>query len=862
MGRVKPCRTSLAPVLLLVAGCLDTEGAGGPDAGPPDPVDIAFPGLTADVEILVDTMGIPHIYAATDEDGAYASGYMMATDRLFQMDLMLRRARGTRAEVLGERFADDDRLARMIDFSRWGRVDTENMRAAQPGDYRMLVAWVAGVNARIAEVRSGGAPLPYGFGPDELDYLPEPWNHEAPLTIGVLLGFGNDQTLENELLTSVLRNQFPELLDAIEILKPMYPVFSVPEENRPRTTSAPLPRARVRREPVDPRMARPEAEAALRRFRDLMSSFDSSGSNNWAVHGSRTATGRPIIAGDPHQALESPSLFYAHHLSTVSGGGSFDVLGWSFVGAPSVHIGHNRDVVWTATSNYGDVVDIWEVQPEPGGVRVGDEVMPVVDREEIIRVRQFAEDGTPLDARTEMTFRARDVGDGYGVLLDDSVLPSSLVTVRPTSQLLLRWTGFEGTNMGSSWLAVNRAKTVEEVEEAVIALRSGSFNFVTADRDDILYRVGLDVPDRGDPAARPMPWTVADGSDPATLWNGTFLPLEMMPHGRNPAEGFISTANNDPWGFTEDGVVENDPWYYGSFFAAGYRARRIRNELGRLTADGAITVEQMQTLQLDTHSSLADEVVPLLEAAWARVPTDEALAAYRDRPELETLVTSLRDWNRRMDRSEPAALTFYLLVMHATARALGDDLDFLFDTVLDASGPYLIKIAVLAMQGAYTDSAAIVEDGTDAVLLAALSDAATLLTDRYGSVDPAGYTWGDAHGTYFDNAFGGRLDYGFVSTDGSEDTVNVSSARFIRGGGVAERFESGAGAIYRMVATFEDDGVPQAHASFPIGNSGDPDSPHWDDQVEAWAEGVYRPLPFRRADVEAAMERRIVLSAD
>ena len=843
--------------LLCLAGCLDEEGT-----ADPTPDDYAFPGLSADVEILVDTMGIPHIYAATDEDGAYASGYTMATDRLFQMDLVLRRARGTRAEVMGERFVDDDRLARMIDFPRWGRVDTENMRESSPGDYRMLVAWVAGVNRHIEEVRSGEAPLPYGFGPNELDYLPEPWDIDAPLTVAVLLGFGNDETLQNELLASVLKNQFPELLEAIQILRPMYPVFSVPEENRPRALSAeltPTPRAR---DPLELRMSRAEAEVALRRFRELMEDFDTAGSNNWAVHGSRTASGRPIVAGDPHQPLESPSLFYAHHLSTRDGGGSFDVLGWSFVGAPGVHIGHNRELVWTATSNFADVVDIWEVQPDPGGVRVGGEVMPVVAREEIIRVRDFAEDGTPLDTYTETMFRARDVGDGYGVLLDDSILPSSLVTVRPTSQLLLRWTGFEGTNMGSSWLAMNRAKTVEELEQAALGLRSGSFNFVTADHDDILYRVGLDVPDRGVPSSRPMPWTVVDGDDPATLWDGTILPPEMMPHAKNPAEGFISTANNDPWGFTGDGVVENDPWYYGSFFAAGYRARRIRDELTRLTTSGGITVEQMQELQLDTHSSLADELLPLLEAAWARVPTDESLADYRDRPELEVLMTSLVDWNRRMDRREPAALTFYLVVMHATARALGDDLDFLFDTVLSANAPYVIKIAVLAMQGAYTDSAAIVEEGPDAVLLAALSDAAALLTARYGSVDPSGYTWGDAHGTYFDNPFGARLNYGFVATDGGEDTVNVSSARFIRGGGVAERFESGSGAIYRMVATFEDDGVPQAHANFPIGNSGDPDSPHWADQVEAWTEGVYRPLPFRRADVEAAMERRIVLSAD
>lgn len=837
--------------LLALAAC-------GVDDGPPAPP--KFGGLTAEVEIVVDSLGIPHVYGATDADALYGAGYAMATDRLFQMDLTLRRAQGRRAEVLGERFLDDDRIARLIDFHGLGQREAERMRREQPDDFELLVAWTAGVNARIEEVLSGDAPLPYGFGPDELDYLPEPWKVEDGIVVGTMLAFGNDETMQYELLATVIRNQLPELLESVELLRPMYPVFAVPEEGRPTTHSARGTRSLAGGPPERPLpLPREEAAAALARFRDVMRQFDVGGSNNWAVHGSLTDNGRPLIAGDPHQPLDSPSLFYAHHVNSADRGGSLDVIGWSFVGAPMVHIGHNAHVVWTATTNYGDVLDIWEVRREPDAVVLGGERLPLRARDEVIRVRKQDDSGALLDDYRDIDYRVWEAGD-YGVLLDDDVLPSSLVTTRPGTALLVRWTGFDGTNMAPGWLAMNRARSVDEFEEAVLSLRSGSFNFVAAHRDNILYRVGLDVPDRGDPSARPMPWSVADGDDPATVWTGAILPPERMPHARNPARGWIATANNDPWGFTADGTVENDPWYYGSFFAAGFRARRIEEELTRLAERGGVTVEDMQALQLDTHSPLADDLVPMIEEAWANARTDEALSDYRGREDLATLVGVLTDWNRRMDRDQAGAVVFHITALLAASRVLADEFDFLFDTLLDAASTYILKAAALAMRGAYPDSEAIVgPEGRDAILLAALSDTAALLTDRFGGVDPSLYTWGDVHGTHFDNPFGGRLTYGFVPTDGGDDTVNVSGSRFIHGGGIAERFESGSGAIYRMIASFDEDGTPRAIAHFPIGNGGDPDSPHWDDQVEDWVEGVYHPIPFRRSDVDAAMESRIVL---
>jgi penicillin amidase len=145
-------------------------------------------------------------------------------------------------------------------------------------------------------------------------------------------------------------------------------------------------------------------------------------------------------------------------------------------------------------------------------------------------------------------------------------------------------------------------------------------------------------------------------------------------------------------------------------------------------------------------------------------------------------------------------------------------------------------------------------------MLETLSRVAGLLETRYGSVDPAGYAWGDVHGTDFRNPFGGDLYGGWWPSDGGEDTVNVSSSEFLdETGAVADRFDSHDGAIFRVVTTFAEDGTPEAFCNFPPGNSADPSSPHFDDTREAWLGDEYTYLPFRRDEVEAVTEATIML---
>ena len=668
----------LVAVASLVAGC-EQE---------PRPIDPeVYTGPSAPVEIIRDSTGVAHVFAATDADAFYGAGYAQAMDRLFQMDLVRRQALGRQAEVLGLEAADQDGMLRSLELDRWGRETAARMLEERPEAYALITAWTAGINARIDEVLAGEAPLPYGFGPDELDYEPERWETVDAFIIGKLIIFGNDGRLELELFTTLVDDNMPGLMESVALLQSLVDAYIVPESERPGSAGASphLPSPPSRNEP---RASPDRLQRALPQLFRLFDIAGSSGaSNNWAVDGRHTASGRPLIAGDPHQPLLSPSRFYLQHICSApacGGSGSFDVVGFAFVGSPGVQLGHNRQVAWTATTMGADVLDLWDVDVTGDTVQVAGEELEVLWRTEEVLVRGGeAEEAVVAEV------------PGYGYLLPDGVSP--LPVVPPGHALLVNWTGFSATNEASSFFDFDRAGSIDEFEEAAAAMEGGSFNWIAADEGGIVYRNGMVVPDRGDPSTGPPAWRVLPGDDPETFWTGERLSPEQLPHSRADARGWLASANNDPFGFTADGDVSNDPWYFGAFFDPGTRAARISAELERLVERGDITVEDMTTLQLDSYSLLADELVPLIDDARQAVDTDEALAEFRDRPELERLMALVVDeWDRRMVRDSSGGLAF-----HACSSSAGrwDDAGFMFDAILGEKAIYMIKLALMAATG-------------------------------------------------------------------------------------------------------------------------------------------------------------------
>ena len=828
-----------------------TVGDTGDELGDPE----VFPGLRGEVEILIDDRGIPHIYAQNDRDLFHAAGYQMATDRLFQMDLMRRRAFGRSAEVLGDLKVDEDKLSRLFNFKRWGALDAARLLEESPADYALFSAWVAGVNKRIDEIKAGSQPLPYGFGVNEANFEPERWDNVDPFIIAKMISFGNSNTLEYEFLASVVKRIAPGAFASIQLLRPGMPTFTMPAEDRPASGVQPLqrpdaePLAKLKEAAAAALPA--DGAAALHRMHAAMAGFRVLGSNSWAIDGRHTDNGMPLIANDPHQPLQSPSVMYAQHLNSADGGGAFDAAGFGFAGAPGVQLGHNRNLHWAATTGFADCMDLFSVGGDDKAVLIGGKSAPITVRSEEIKVK-----GAP-----STVLEVNDV-DGFGVLLGDALpFPEALV-VDAGRRVLINWTGFRATNEAAAFLGMSRATNLDEWELAVDKMEVGTFNWLAADKDGISYHLHTLIPDRGDPSARPMPYTVVDGDDPAYLWSGQSLPASKLPQSRAEQTGYIVTANNDPFGFTADGDVENDPWYYGAFYDPGYRAARIEKQIKEMSGKGKLGVVDMQTIQTDTYSGVADQLLPVLAEAYAQVPTDDDLAPYRDRPDLDTLIKLMTvEWSRSMQQEEAGALAFHVFAHYLATQIYQDDLILAFGPVIEASPITALKFTALAATGQYPDGDAVMQGGRDLLVLAALDQTAQWLAAEFEGVNPGNYTWGERHGTGFRNGFGGQLDGGWVATHGGEDTVNVSSTVFYAPmtTEVVNPFESNDGAVFRVVTRFLADGTPEAMVNFPRGNSGDPADPHFADTVEDWREGVYKKYPFVRAEVDAALTKKIVL---
>jgi penicillin amidase len=801
----------------------------------------AFEGLSAEVEIVRDGTGIAHIYGENDADVLYGSGYAQAVDRLFHMELARRRALGRRSELLGPAFVADDSLLRLVNIEGWARAAAERLRTERPDLFGLAVAWTAGVNARVDEVRSGEAPMPAGY--PELGVMPERWSVVDAFALGKLLLFGNANQIEFDLLSTILRDAAPPVWNGLSLLEPVEDAFILPPEDRPMTTSRSVPP----QAPSHPRLedaARwpPGAERRLAEFSRRMAFLRPGASNNWALEGRHTDSGRPVIANDPHQPLRSPSIFWVHHMNSAAAGGSLDVMGFGFVGTPLVQLGHNRRVAWAATTNFGDAMDLWSVDVDGDVARVGDEGAVVLRHTETVQVRGEE----PEEIEIERV-------PGYGVLLPEGFSPIPIAG--PGRRLLLNWTGFQVTNEIEAFWAFDTAETRDDVAEAADGFVIGSFNWLAADRDGIVYRSGMAIPDRGGVTEARLPVTILDGDDPETFWTGEILPSELLPFSRATERGWIASANNDPYGFTSDGDVTNDPFYFGAFFDPGTRGARVNRELERLTSRGAVTLDEMKALQLDSYNVFADRYLPLVEQAWVATDGDDAFADVRERADVARLVTLLtEEWDQRMVRESPGALAFELFAFLATRGALDDDLGLLFTPIVQASPTYALKLGLFALTGVGDAPGPLVQEGTNRVVLDALASTADFLTERFGGVDPEShpYRWGDMHGTRFPSDSLGLFDAGFVPTDGGTGTVNVSDTQpFTSEEGIADRLASASGAIFRTVTSFREDGTPVAETNFPRGIAGEPGSALWDNTLDDWVEGRYRPLVFERAAVEA-----------
>jgi penicillin amidase len=818
-------RFLVAPLCLALALLSLTPGprAGAQTAAPsqqptasPAEQTVAVAGLRAQVRIARDERGIPHIEAASEEDLYFAQGYATAADRLWQMDMLRRTARGELAEIFGRVALEEDKRHRTYGFARLA----DSLEANAAAETRsVLEAYARGVNAYI-ESRDGaeGRKLPQEF--LLLGYRPRAWRPADSIIIGKLFA----ETLSTTWPADLMRASLADLpAERRAQLLPATSTLDVPVVGTDAPAAA--PGRSQRRGAGKSNKVAPGAgvlEEAREFFEASRQSLERVGlyteeaavSNNWVVSGRRTASGKPLLANDPHLPPSAPSIWHMAHLK----GPGINVAGVTAPGAPGIIIGHNEHVAWGMTNLGPDVQDLYlekftgpqsKLYQTPRG-----ESEAVVYNEEI-KVRK-----SPIGTATDTVAHEVVVTRHGPVVLE-----------RAGARYSLRWTALGAqANEFTAFYRLNRARDWDEFRAALREYRGPVQNFVYADaRGHIGYYGAGEVPVRrsGDGS---VPY---DGSTDAGDWSG-FIPFEELPHVFDPPSGLIVTANSRV-------VGRSYRHHLTHLWASAYRTRRIYDLLKDKTK---LTAEDFRAVQGDTYSIgghiFAHEAVRLGRAVAPLTNADEER-------QFRAALALLEGWDGRVNVDSLAAplaaemrgafrrrvLVAALGEERARQYDWGNDDEWIDRFIRENPKEWLPK--------EFKDYGELVR--------ACFTDARAALLKRLGAGEGQ-WTWGR-----YSQA---RFSHPLASVPLIGQAFQIAPFPANGGGGIiGPAVNVGAGVSMRLIADTSD--WDRTQQGIALGVSGDPSSPHWSDQLADWRAVTPRPLPFTDKAVAAAAKTTVVL---
>ncbi len=759
---------------------------------------LTVPGLQAEVRVLRDEWGIPHIYAQNNHDLFFAQGYVHAQDRMWQMEFWRRIGMGRLSEILGKSALDSDKFLRTVGFAR---IAEEELRQMDPLTRDILQAYADGVTAYIQQ-HKGRLGIEFTLlGLTGVKFEPEPWSPVHSLTWAKVMAYDLGGNMDSEIMRAVLLKKFGA--DAVQQLLPAYrpdhPVI------------------------VPTGVAWQDVDTSLLAVLDEVNEFTGrevlgTGSNNWVIAGSRTTTGMPLLANDPHLAIQMPSIWYEIGLH----GGDFDVVGASFPGAPGVIIGHNRYIAWGVTNLGPDTQDLFveKINPNnPNQYEFRGEWRDMQVIQEEIRVAGQSE---PVKLTVRITHHGPIVNDVMGPL--------------PTGTAL-RWTALEPNTLFRAVVKLDLARNWDEFRNALREWDIAAQNFVYADvQGNIGYQSTGKWPIRahGD-GLMPVP-----GHTGEYEWLG-YVPFEEMPYLFNPSQGFVVTANH--------AVVDDKyPYLVSLEWSSGYRAARITE---MIRAKPKLSAEDIQAIQADTLALGAKEVLPYF------------LNLKPQAQELRQALEILKGWDYRFDKDSAGAAIFGAAFLHLVR-----------DTYLDEMGASIFKqyfasssmTTVAMVKGLedpnwpwFDDKRTAQVETRDDILLRALKDAVDDLTKRLGPDMPR-WKWGNVHTATFRNQSLGKsgiapiealLNRGPVPVNGTGEVVNNTPFSIMR------PYEVTVLPSYRQVIDLAD--FTKSLSMHTTGQSGHTYHKHYDDMILYWRDVKYHPMLWTPEQVERAAVATLIL---
>jgi penicillin G amidase len=736
-----------------------------------------LPDLKGKVTVAYDERMVPHIFADNDHDALYVQGYIHAKDRLWQMEIGARSTGGRLAEVLGDALLERDKFQRRkgVVFAAENAVKAWQQ---SPEDWANIQAYCNGVNTYINNLKAANYPVEYKI----LGYAPEAW---TPLK-SALFSKAMAETLgsnNNDIEATNTRKMLGD--KAFDLLFPekdpnQSPI--IPKEvkwNFKKVDAATAP------------VAFPEGTTSYQKPPLWGEDTDKLGigSNNWAVSGKKTVSGKPILCSDPHLHLTLPAIWYEVQLHTPD----MNCYGVSLPGVPGIIIGFNENIAWGITNAGHDVLDWYKItwaDKAKNSYTLDGQTKNVTKRIESIQVKGRA---TPVLDTVRYTVW------GPVVYENDTF---------PRHDMAMRWQAHDTPSKKElgAFLRLNKAKNYDEYIAALADYGSPAQNFVFAAKNgDIAIKVQGKLPIKTPQQGR----FVQDGSKSSEAWHG-FIPNDQLPLVKNPARNFVSSAN-------QNSVAPDYPYYYNGGFDH-YRGRTVNLNLDTMKQ---ITVEKMMALQNNTRSLFANEAKAAL---LKNLDTTQLSAAEK------TMATKLKTWDGRFDKKlvEPILFTNWF---DAVETATWDD-DFV------KKGTPLIKpdwwrtveLLNTAPKLEYFDNKTTPEKET----------AKELVTAAFKKIcaDPkllvATNDWESYRSPYIPHLFGKLKAFQVkdVSIGGHGSALNAVSKRKDGNG-----FN---GPSWRMVVALGD--TVKAYGVYPGGPSGNPGNHFYNTGIEKWSKGEYFEL--------------------
>lgn len=759
------------------------------------------------VRIERDEWGLPHIFAENDDDLFFGFGYATAQDRLFQLDYLRRRATGRLSEVLGLDGYELDLTARIVGLPHIAEAEWESL----PEETRRLVAaYSNGVNALIDDCR-GNLPIEF----DLLGYTPEPWRPQDCLAIAGEFRW----YLTGRFPVIVV----PELAKRVLGDGPLYQAFLQAEADAEAILPAgSYPSHRSGVQPVGATVGDPQ---------------EGSGSNNWVISGTKSLSGKPLVASDPHIAFAAVSCWHEVRLS----GGSFNVAGIAYAGMPAVLFGRNERVAWGITNNICSIRDLYQEKTDPahpGCFLYDGRWEPARERVETIRIKGR----DPV----EKTIRSSRNGP-----IVDEILPAP---ARETGPVSLKWLGTSTCGWVTALLNMDRAKTCDELRKASEPWLAPTFCVVYG---DVFGHIGYQCTGRI-PIREVWERGYRPGWDPQHQWAG-LIPFEGMPHCSDPSRGWIGTANNRV-------AADDFPYPLSGTWGAGFRAVRIRQ---LLEGQPKFRRQDFARMQQDSVSLRAVDCVPplldVLHAELESAATGRKPAGPETRHRLRHAAEYLAVWDCRMEPDRVAASIFNVFFAQWSQRVAEERFSGETATLIAAANHGLASELLAEDKCGWFEAKSPGAGGADvarAMRIRAIVEsfvaALDFLEERFGP-DMLNWSWGRLHTLQQQHFLSGRGDLGLLLDRGGTpvrgDYITVCNT------GQGPDFSAPTGAGYRLIVDLAD---PHAGlwAVDAGSESGHPGSPHYDDQLPEWLTVRYHTITLQSDGPPVHSEATLTLSRE